>query len=258
MISIQDLQINNFQNPDEMVQMHKLAYKQENSSLINLDNSKSAIYTYEVKKPKVGLPQTKEIYPVVIIYANKLKTGDAEERAYIMNTINNLCTRNSKEAIAFSDENITNALFSIIDEDISKLKKPTRRQLRLRKDFNANKKLSKNQKTLAFSYSEYEIAEQNKLLAFYTISSIQNLMYKVITKKTGLKPDIYSNKVIEKIIDEAKNNKDGNMRAAAIGTLHVIAKPEYNQDFKIIFQSALSDKEQIVRDTAQEALLYIE
>ena len=258
MISIQDLQINNFQNPVEIVQMHKISYAQENSALIKTDNSGSAIYTHEIKKPKIGLPQTKEIYPVVRLYSDKLKSGDAEERAYIMNTISNSCSRNLKEAIAFSDENITNALFSIIDEDISSLKKPTKRQLRLRKDFENDKKLSKRQKEIALSYSDYEIAEQNKIIAFYSIASIQNFMYKLIRKRTGLSPDIHTNNVIGKIIYESKNNENENLRAAAIGALHLIAKPEYNKDLKVIFQSALSDKSQVVKDTAQEALLYIE
>lgn len=258
MFFAQDIQINDFQNFQETAQVCRISYERQNSAVIETDNSSTAIYKHELKKPKIEAPQTKVISPVAKAYAHRLKYGDSQERAFVINTINSVCQQNIKEAAVFSDEDITNALFEIIQEDISKLSKPTKRQIRLRKEFNENKKLSQKQKEIALKYSEYEIAEHNKMLAFYTIGTIQNLTYKVIVKKTGIHPDFYDSSVNERIINEAKNNKDENMRAAAIGTLHMIAKPEYNKDLKPIFQSALSDKSETVRDIAKESLEYIE
>ena len=48
------------------------------------------------------------------------------------------------------------------------------------------------------------------------------------------------------------------MRAAALGALHMISKPEYNKDLKPIFKKALSDNSKAVRDMAQESLQYME
>lgn len=257
MFFVQDMQINDFPNFSETTQAYKISYEQQNSVVTKSDNSYSAIYTHEVKKPKISAPQTMMISPIAKTYAIKLSNGDAQERAFAMNTINSVCQQNIKEAAVFSSDDITNALFSIIDEDISKLKKPTKRQLHLRKSFNENKKLTKKQKQIALKYSDYEIAEQNKFLAFYTLGTIQNLSYKVIAKKTGIHPTLHDSSVNERIINEAKNNKDENMRAAAIGTLHLISKPEYNNDLKPIFQSALSDSSPVVREIAQESLQYL-
>ena len=258
MFLYQDLQTNDFQTYSATTKAYRISYEQQNSAVINSDNSSSAIYKHELKKPAIKTPHTKTISPVAKMYADRLTNGDAQERAFLMNTINSVCLQNVREAAALSDEDVTNALFGIIEEDISKLKKPTKRQIRLRKKLEENKNLSPKQKEIAMKNSEYEIAEQNKILAFYTLGTLQNLTYKIVIKRTGIEPNLKDSSVVEKIIYELKNNKDENMRAAAVGTLHMIAKPVYYEDLKPIFQSALSDSSKVVKDAAKESLMYLE
>jgi len=258
MFFVQDIQINDLKNPAEIVQTYKISQEQTESAIFKFEDSSSAIYKHEVKKPKIITPQTTTISPIAKSYAIKLKVGNEDEKKFIMENINSLCSQNVKESIVFSDTDISDALFEIINEDISKLKKPSRKQLHLRKAFNEGKELTQKQKEIAFSYSEKEKAEQNKILAFYTLGTIQNLIYRITTKKTGITPKLQDSPIVSKIIYEAKNNKDENMRASAIGTLHMIARPEYNKDLKPVFQSALSDKSKIVKDMAKESLQYME
>lgn len=258
MFFAQDVQLNDIQSPAEITGAYQISYSNQDSAVINFDETPSAIYKHEPKKPKIIAPQTTTISPVAKLYAEKLRNGTAKERKYIMDNINFTCNKIPREAIIYTDSDITDGLFAIINEDTTNLQKPSKRQLKLRKEFSEGKKLSQKQIQSAISYSESEIAEQNKILAFYTLGTIQNLSYKIIVSKTGIKPKLHDSPITDKIIYEAQNNKNENLRAAALGTLHVISKPEYDKELKPVFQKALNDNSKIVRDMAQESLQYIE
>ena len=254
MIFTQDIQINLEHTAAETIEINRIANSEEDSALIQYNDTPSAIYKHEVKKPKIVKPQTTEISPVAKMYSERLKEGTADERKYIMENINFTINNSPKSGLIYTDKNITDSLFAIIDQDISKLKKPSKRKLKLREEIKNNKKLSERQMQYALSLSEKEIAEQNKILAFYTLATIENLSYKYITKTTGVQPKFHDSAIVEKIIDEAKTNKDEQVRAAALGSLYITAKPEYNDELKIIFQNALSDSSKVVKNMAEEAL----
>lgn len=254
MIFAQDIQINSDYSAVEIIEANRISSSVNNSSLVEYNDTPSAIYNHEIKKPKVITPQTNIISPIAKMYSDRLREGTANERKYIMENINFTINNSPKSGLIYTDKNITDSLFAIIDEDISKLKKPSKRKLKLREEIKNNKKLSEKQVQFALTLSEKEIAEQNKVLAFYTLATIQNLTYKYITKTTGLQPKLHDSDVINKIISEAANNKDEQLRAAAIGSLYMIAKPEYNNELETIFQNALSDNSKVVKDMAEEAL----
>lgn len=254
MILAQDIQINFEYTASEVIEANRIASEEENSAVVEYGDTPSAIYKHAVKKPKVITPKTAEISPVAKIYSDRLKDGTADERKYLMENINFTINNSPKSGLIYTDKDITDSLFAIINEDISKLKKPSKRKLRLREEVKNNKELSEKQAKYALSMTEREIAEQNKVLAFYTLGTIQNLSYRYILKTTGLSPKLHDSYIIDKVIYEAEQNKDENLRASAIGTLYMILKPEYKDELTKIFQNALSDNSKAVKNMAEEAL----
>lgn len=209
------------------------------------------------KKPEIVEPQTKTISPVIIYLIQKLKNGTLEEQERCISSINkNLET---KGALQYLDSGITNALFTLVESDISKYKEATNSQKRLRKKIQEGKKLSKEQYQNAYALSDREKAEYNQVEAIYVIARIQNLLYKELYKRSGLKPQFYDLPAVSGLINEAKNNRSENVKIAAISSLGMIYKPEFydslKQELQIIEQQSTSNN---VKNEAQKVLKYIE
>lgn len=221
----------------------------------NYDIKNSYIAYYEVKNPKKPTiidPQTTEISSVVNLCVNKLKNGSPEEQQkYLSLLMKGL--ENPKIAPQFLDTKILDSLFYIINKDTSSLKKTTKKQKKLRKKLENGEKLSKKDIERAYSLSEQEIADRNKIYAFVVIAKNQNVLYTELRKRSNLKPNFSDMPASARLL-ELLNNPDDDIRASAIGALYMMYRPEFKKDLIPVFENASKSQSPAVRDFAVKSL----
>ncbi len=211
--------------------------------------------SYEIqnkKQPTIVQPQTKSISPVVNYLISKLKTGTPIEKSRCLELIEKGIE--SKGNSQYLDAGLTDALFFVADENISKLSGPTLGQKMLRNKISKGKKVSLQKMTKAMELSDIELAQKNKLYSLFLIGKIQNLLYKDIKTRTGLNPKLYDMPATARLVEEVKNNPDDTIKASAIGALYLMNRPEFNEDLEEIFESAQHSEAKAVREYATKAL----
>ena len=218
----------------------------------NVQNDTFLVAVQTVKKPEIVRPETTQISPLMNYVIQELKTGTPEKQMENIYLINK--GLNSKAAVQFLDENITNALFDLVNQDTSKLKKATSTQIKIRQKIEKGEQVSPEQAKKALTLSEQETAERNKVYALATIAKIQNILYKELTKRTDLKPSFYDMPAAAKIVDEYKNNPDKNIKKASLEALYIIYKPEFKKDLMPIFEQAATSQNQEISLFAQDIL----
>ena len=187
------------------------------------------------KKPQIVQPQTETISPLVSYLIQKLQTGTIEEQERCLFIIGkNLELKGSEQ---FLDESLTNALFSFANKDISKYKQATEKQKHLRKKLQEGKELSKKNYQIAYSLSEQEIAQKNQITAIFLIAKIQNVLYKEIKQRSDLQPKFYDLPAVPRLINEIQNNKNENIKIAAIEAFGIMYKYEFFDDITALLEN---------------------
>lgn len=228
-------------------------------SLIDFPKNKEEqffIASYQVKNPKkpiIAEPQTKTISPIVVYCIKNLKNGTPFEQKRCLSMIAK-GIENPKVAPQFLDKEISDGLFFIVNQDTSSFKAPTFKQKRLRNKIKNGKKYTKEQYDEAIKPSERELAESNKLFALALIAKIQNVLYEELVKRSKLKPSFYEMPASDKLIDISKNHPNNDIKAAAIGALFLMYRPEFDKEIKNVFEKAsMSDIPQ-VKSFAEKSL----
>lgn len=209
---------------------------------ITFQDKKPITYNYNLaynvknpKKPQIVNPQTETISPLVSYLIQKLQTGSIEEQEKCLSVIGKNIELKSNEQ--FLDESLTNELFNLINEDISKYKEATEKQKRLRKKIQEGKQLSKKEYLSAYNLSEQERVQKNQITAVFLIAKIQNVLYKEIKQRSNLMPKFYDLPAVSKLINEIKNNKNENIKIAAVDAIGVIYKYEFFDDITALLEN---------------------
>ncbi|MBQ2645714.1 hypothetical protein IJG14_09110 [bacterium] len=243
------------QNVDIIADIADYKTVQQNIVKKNLEDIGIYKISYEIKKlkkPEIIAPETTTISPVIKYCVEQLKASPKEQ-----NTCLNLMLKgieNDKTAPQFLDFGILDGLFYIVNEDISKFQSPTFIQKRLRKQLSLGKKLSQKDIDKAYKLSDKEIAQRNKVLAIALIAKLQNVLYKELSLRSGLKPSFYDMPAVPQLIDTSKNNPDDDVKALAIGALYSMYRPEFKKDLVDIMQNASKSNINQIKIFAQKAL----
>lgn len=229
---------------------------------VEFQNSPYSSYTlaYNVSNPqKVEIipAENKVISPVSQYLIEKLNKGTVDEQERCLSYINkNLDTKSSAQ---YLDEELTKTLFALVDKDISNLKDITSKQKKLRLKQQDGKKLTDSEYKIAFTFSEKEKAEYNKVEAVYVIARIQNVLYKALKKRTGLQPKLSDMPAVSGLVNEIKNNPSENVRSASVAALAAMYQPAFKDDLLYLLSdlNKNANSEYMKKQTVQ-AIKYIQ
>ncbi len=181
-------------------------------------------------------------------FAGKLKTNDIDAQKNAIEEVAELVKNDDNAGPILLDTQIFDALVDIINKDNSQLEGPSPEVLELRNK--PEDQLTEEEKAKALNPSELEKAEMNKQYALYTISYMQERLNNELEKRNGQALELKDLPCIETVIDAAKSNQNPMIRTGAIAALAHIAKPEYANDLKTIFELAESDEDERVKEAA--------
>lgn len=159
---------------------------------------------------------------------------------------------NKKIAGTLLDTQISDALFDIVDKDISSLEGPSPDVIALREK--PENQLTAAEKEKAQTKSPYEKAVINKQYALYTLAYMQECLNTELVDRGGSALELKDLPQIDKIVDTVKSNPNPILREAAITSLAHISRPEYKQDLTTIFEIAKTDEDPNVQAAAEKAL----
>lgn len=207
----------------------------------------------EVKTPETVTPKVD-----LNAFLSKLTSNDYKEQAIGMQSIVEMVKNSPEIAAELLDVKIIDALLGIMNKDSSALEGPTPKQLQIREKIMNGKKVSEADAAEANKISPMELAERNKLLAIFTVVTLQKLygseierIYKNVEPLTNL-PGAAA------IVEQIKNNPNPIVRAVSIQALDQIKRSEYKQDLKTLFTVAKNDKDPYVKKAAENALKELE
>ena len=159
---------------------------------------------------------------------------------------------NKKIAGNLLDTQISDALFDIVDKDVSSLEQATPEVIALREK--PENELTAAEKEKAQTRSPYEKAINNKQYALYTLAYMQECLNTELESRGSKALELKDLPQIDKIVDTVKSNPEPTLRKSAVRALAHIARPEYKDDLKTLFEIAKTDEDEEVRDAAEKAL----
>lgn len=247
MIQMQDVTV--FDTPVEF---------QASEQRIIFQDKKPLTYNYNLaynvktpKKPQIVKPQTETISPLVSYLIQKLQTGSIEEQEKCLLVIGKNIEIKGNEQ--FLDESLTNALFNLVNDDISKYKEATEKQKRLRKKIQEGKELSQKDYFTAYNLSEQERVQKNQVTAIFLIAKIQNVLYKEIKQRSDLQPKFYDLPAVPKIINEIKNNQNENIQIAAVDAIGIMYRYEFFDEITSLLENIQkTTKSETVKQEAEQ------
>ena len=248
MIDFQDISVYDF--PVQVV-----AHEQR---VVDFNRTIAYTKTYNVKSPKkitIVKPQTNTISPQVNHSVQKLQNGSVLEKKQTL--LNIMQALETKSAAQYLDASVTDALFAIVDEDISSLKDASCAQKCLRKKIKEGKKYSERKTAKALALSEKEQAENNKVMALYTVAQIQNVLFTELDKRSGLKASFSDMPASKKLLDEIQNNPDNNIKGVAVAALYKMYRPEFKKDLVPVFEKYSKSSIKEVKESASKSLKLI-
>ncbi len=197
--------------------------------------------------PVIAQPTTSfsEIRPET--FAGKLKTDDLDAQKNAIEEIAEKVKNSETDGPVLLDTQIFDALVDIIDRDTSSLAGPSPEVMELRLK---NPEELNDEDRNKVGPTPLEKAEINKQYALYTISYMQERLNGELEKRNGKALELKDLPCIETVVDTAKSNPNPMLRIGAIAGLSHIARPEYNEDLKTIFDLAQYDEDDRVRDAA--------
>ena len=222
----------------------------------NINTPAPVVTQQPAATPKVEVEQPVPMAPQVDLnsFIAKLSNPDYEVQANAMEEIANMVKDEPQKATELLDENVVNALNTIVNTDSSKLAGPTAEQIAAREKLKKGEKLSEAEQKLATTITPKEQAERNKSYAMFTSSIMQKLYGDEVAKLTGSTVPLTELPGAVTIVDQLKNNPNPMVRTSAIEALSYIQKPEYKQDLTTVFTIAKNDQDKNVQEAAAAAL----
>lgn len=230
-------------------------------------------YTYEeqvsaVKEIAATAKNSPEIYTELLsIFISKLTNNDYKEQAEAMKGMAVITKISSDISSDFAadlllDVKVADTLLGIINNDTSKLEGPTPKQLEIREKIMSGKKVSEAEEAEANVISPMELAERKKILAIFTVTTLQKLYSLQIEKLYNNIAPLTELPGAASIVEQIKNNPNPIIRVACIEALSELEsqlkRPEYKQDLTTLFTVAKNDKDHYVQMAAEEALKNLE
>lgn len=183
-------------------------------------------------------------------FAGRLKTDDLDAQKSTIEEIAEKVKNSDTDGPVLLDTQIFDALVDIINKDTSSLAGPTPEVIDLRQR-NPEDLAPEEQDKIA--PTPLEKAEINKQYALYTISYMQERLNGELEKRNGSVLDLKDLPCIETVVDTVKSNPNPMLRIGAIAGLSHIARPEYSDDLKTIFDLAQYDEDERVQEAARKA-----
>ncbi|MCR5260691.1 MAG: hypothetical protein K6C94_02515 [Candidatus Gastranaerophilales bacterium] len=252
MIDIQDISV--FDKVRENLPVQEVSVNFNSDSLLTYTKT---IKIAAVKKPEIVPPQTDYISPDIKNYINILNNGNLDEQKKCLGIIlNRLRTYNAEKNAQFLDAGLTDALFNVVNQDVSKLKKPTFTQKRLRKKIEEGKKLSYKEWEKANTLTDYDEAILNKMDAFKIIAELQIMLYLEIVNRSDLKPTFYEMPATARLLEAYENEKSEDMKAYIVTIISRLSlvTDDFDRDICDFLQKAAKSKSKTVKQTAEKAL----
>lgn len=252
MIDIQDISVIEKINENVPVQMAIVSYNRN-----NLLSYTKTVKVVQSAKPNIVPPKTNTISPVVKYCIQTLNNGSITEQKQTMSMIAKYLD-NPKSVPQFLDASVLDALFAVVDQDISKYKGPSFSQKRLRKKLANGVKLSKKDFDKACSLSDKEKAIKNKVYALALIAKLQNVLYTEITKRSDLKPSFYDMPAVSGLINLYKTTTDKDVKISAMGAIYLMYRPEFYNDIHDLYISFAQSDDADIKSIAQKVLAELE
>jgi hypothetical protein len=189
--------------------------------------------------------------------SEKLRNGKTDDQLRAMKVILQ-GLNNNKTATMYLDTTLTDALFSVIEEDISKFQGPTKKQIKYRKKIDQGKTLSEEKVKIAYELSPRELAERNKAYAIYLVAMIQNTLCDQLKEKADITPKFSELPIVQRLVKESQTNSDDNIKGASLSALLLLNRPEFEGDITRIYNEAMKSNNKKVKEYATKSLKNLE
>ena len=206
-----------------------------------------------------------------------LKDENFDKQALQMEEIAKMSAINSKNILPLINEEVFTSLINIVQKDTTELKPATAEQIDARKKIIVNElvkkqakaenkdpktielpfKLTNDEIALAMELTPMELAERNKEYALYTIAMLAKAYTEETKLQTGNIVPLTDLPGISVIVDALRHQKNPGVRVAAIDALVYSNRPEYQEEIKSVLILAANEKNQMVANTAANALVQI-
>ena len=205
-----------------------------------------------VQQKKIEIVESENIKPVIDIntFIAELANKDYARQAEAMGTIAQVASVSPDIAAQLLDVKVIDTLLGIMHADTTKLQMPSEKQMMLRQSALKGHTLSVEDMKEATSMSEYELAEQNKQYAMYTLASLQRV-YAGEVKKMGAEVAFSDLPGANEILKEIESNPNPAVRISGLSALNYVQRPEYKAEIHAAYEKASQDKNPLVRDVAQ-------
>ena len=195
---------------------------------------------------------------------NDLKGADYAAQTDAITSIANFTQSTPDIALQVVTDPIKQALIDIIKTDTSKLPDLTEEQKAIAAKKDKGEAITPEEQAALDKSSPRILADKNRVLALFTLAMVQKLSRdneaqyakfqaeqgKEASANIALKDLMGYNEIVNTI----QNDTNGQLKAAAIQALQYIAKPEEKAEVEQILQNSLNDSDEMVKQTAQEAL----
>ena len=218
----------------------------------------------EVPAPQIKSPQNNEQLPAPVIdqpeqqasnvspeaFAGRLKTDDLDAQEAALTELAEKFNNPEIDGYVLLDPQISDALVDIINKDTSLLQGPTPDILELRLKSPTELTPIELEK---IAPTPLEKADENKMYALYTLSYMYDRLNKESEDKKGIIFPFKELPQVNKIVDVIESNPNPMLRIAGIAALANSKQPEYNDFLAPIFENAMNDEDDRVREAAVRA-----
>ena len=159
-----------------------------------------------------------------------------------------------EKATELVDTKVFDALNGIVNFDSSNLEGPSQAQINARQKILDGKEVTEEEKKLANTMTQKELAERNKSYALFTIAMLDKLYADEVAKLSNTVVPLTELPEAVNVVNQLKDNPNPMVRASAIQALSYVQRPEYKNDLTTLFTVAKNDKDPGVVQEATGAL----
>ena len=225
----------------------------------NVNAPGAQVQTPQVPAPQVSQPEVVAPEPVkpqvdLNAFLARLSNPNFDEQVAGMEQIAGMIKDSPEKATELVDTKVFDALNGIVNFDSSKLEGPSQAQIDARQKILDGKEVTEEEKTLANTMTQKELAERNKSYALFTIAMLDKLYADEVEKLSNTVVPLTELPEAVNVVNQLKDNPNPMVRASAIQALSYVQKPEYKNDLTTLFTVAKSDKDPGVVQEATAAL----
>ena len=229
-------------------------------AIINQQNNNGPVAPQEPESA-INVPQPQVVAPEQQVpqvdfngFIAKLTNPDFEVQKQGMEEIAKVVNNAPEKATELVDTKIFDALNNIINADTSNIEGPTQEQIDARNKILENKEVTEEEKALANTSSQRELAERNKSFALFTTAILDKLYADEVEKLNNARDPLTELPGIDTMVNQVKDNPNPLVRASAIEALSYLECPDYKKDLETVFTVAKNDQDAGVVEAAKNAL----